>query len=88
MIVIELNIVIEGGKRELPCQEVDRQLQMFEDNLIPRLPQPPPVVNQFDGLCQILIMATPPEGNRMLSLLHRYDPRGAARLWRGEPLAG
>ena len=20
--------------------------------------------------------------------LHRYDPRGAARLWRGEPLAG
>ena len=49
MIVIELNIVIEGGKRELPCQEVDRQLQMFEDNLIPRLPKPPPVVNQFDG---------------------------------------
>ena len=67
MIVIELNIVIEGGKRELPCQEVDRQLQMFEDNLIPRLPQPPPVVNLFDGLCQILIMATPPEGNQMLS---------------------
>ena len=49
MIVIELNIVIEGGKRELPWQEVYRQLQMFEDNLIPRLPQPPPVVNQFDG---------------------------------------
>ena len=49
MIVIELNIVIEGVKREFPCQEVDQQLQMFEDNLIPRLPQPPPVVNQFDG---------------------------------------
>ena len=34
MIVIELNIVIEGGKRELRCKEVHRQLQMFEDNLI------------------------------------------------------
>ena len=49
MIVMELNIVIEGGKRELPCQEVGRQLQMFEDNHFRRLPQPPPVVNQFDG---------------------------------------